>query len=212
VLVPRNPGVTSALGLLIAGTQQDFVTTRILPAAGATRPLLQEMFAALEARARTEFDGYGIPWTAVERDHFLDLRYVGQAYELTMPVGHFVDGTMPADRLAAEFHEFHRHRYGHSSSREGVEIVNFRVTGTHRSELQRLADAPIAARTALVETADVYLAGVAHPCDFYDRDSLGRGTSVQGPAVVEEPTATAFVPAGWVATVDDRGNLILGRR
>ena len=213
VLVPRNPGVMSALGLLIAGTQQDFVTTRILAAADATLPLLKEMFASLESRARAEFDAYGIPWAAVEREYFLDMRYAGQAYELTMPVGDFIAGAVPAARLSAEFHEFHRHRYGHASSREGVEIVSFRVTGTHRSTLRRLAGAlPAAGRSPRSETADLYLGGVARPCRFYDRASLPMGADVQGPAVVEEQTATTFVPEGWTAAVDAAGNLILRRR
>jgi N-methylhydantoinase A/oxoprolinase/acetone carboxylase beta subunit len=203
----------SALGLLIAGTQQDFVTTRILAAGDATLPLLKEMFAALEARARREFEAYGIPWSTVEREYYLDMRYAGQAYELTMPVGNFIAGTMPAARLSAEFHEFHRRRYGHASSREGVEIVNFRLTGTHRSTLQRLADPlPPAGRAPRAETADLYLAGVARRCRFYDRASLTVGADVRGPAVVEEQTATAFVPDGWTAAVDAAGNLILRRR
>ena len=203
----------SALGLLIAGTQQDFVTTRILAAADATLPLLKEMFASLESRARAEFDAYGIPWAAVEREYFLDMRYAGQAYELTMPVGDFIAGAVPAARLSAEFHEFHRHRYGHASSREGVEIVSFRVTGTHRSTLRRLAGAlPAAGRSPRSETADLYLGGVARPCRYYDRASLPMGADVQGPAVVEEQTATTFVPEGWTAAVDAAGNLILRRR
>ncbi|HLW58648.1 MAG TPA: hydantoinase/oxoprolinase family protein [bacterium] len=212
VLVPRNPGVMSALGLLIAGTQQDFATTRILPAAEATRPLLLEMFAALEGRARTEFEGYGIAWPAVACDHFLDIRYVGQAYELTMPVGEFVSGRSPADRLVPKFHEFHRRRYGHASSREGVEIVNFRLTAVHRSSLQRLAHAPAPEAGGRVETADVYLAGGSRRCSFHDRGVLMTGSSVEGPAVIEEATATTFIPDGWAGTVDGAGNLILRRR
>jgi N-methylhydantoinase A len=213
VLVPRNPGVMSALGLLIAGTQQDFVTTRILPAATATRALLLEMFAALEARARAEFESYGIAWPAVACEPFLDIRYVGQAYELMMPVREFVSGGSPAEHLVPEFHEFHRRRYGHASSREGVEIVNFRLTAVRRSALQRLAHAPAAVTgAATVEAGTAYLAGESRRCRFYDRGILGTGASVEGPAVVEEATATTFIPDGWTGTVDGTGNLMLRRR
>jgi N-methylhydantoinase A len=212
VLVPRSPGIMSALGLLIAGTQQDFMTTRILPAADGTHALLREMFSALITRAREEFQSYGISWETVECGYFLDMRYVGQAYELTMPVSDFVAGTAPAERLVPRFHEFHAQRYGHASSHEGVEIVNFRLTALHRSTVQRVAAAPEGSAAAVrVESADLYLNGKNCRCDFYYRDSLPPGFTIRGPAVVEEPTATAFVPDGWAGTVDDAGNLVLRR-
>ncbi len=204
VLVPYNPGIISAFGLLLADTQQDFLLTRISPAGGATRNVLAEHFSGLEARARREFDTYGVLWPEVERRYFLDMRYIGQAYELTMPVDEFMTHGAPLDQLVPRFHEFHRLRYGHASSREGVEIVNFRLTAVHRSTVQR-ASAVMAPRDGPVvaESAGEYV--------FYQRDTLPPGFTVRGPAVVEEATATTFVPGGWVGTVEADRNLTLRR-
>ncbi len=212
VLVPNNPGIISAFGLLIADIQQDFLLTRISPAGRATHSLLVEHFGELEARARREFDGYDVPWSAVERRYFLDMRYIGQAYELTMPVDEFASGQTSTAELTSQFHEFHRQRYGHASSREGVEIVNFRLTALHRSTVQRASGVAGAARgDVIVETAPARLDGATSPCAFHHRDTLPEGFRILGPAVVEEATATTFVPKGWTGTVIANRNLILRR-
>jgi N-methylhydantoinase A len=212
VLVPRGPGIISALGLLIAGTQQDFIVTRIANAAEATHRFLTDQFAGLTARARREFESYGIPWDAVQLHHFLDMRYIGQAYELTMPVDDFVTGRAPASDLTRRFHDFHRLRYGHASSREGVEIANFRVVATHRSAVERLGEAwQPAAGGPVIEDAPVLVDGKTEACRFYRRETLPAGATVPGPAVVEEATATTFVPRGWTGVVDPGGNLLIRR-
>ncbi|MGH2372283.1 MAG: hydantoinase/oxoprolinase family protein [bacterium] len=212
VLVPYNPGIISAYGLLLAGTQQDFLVTRISGADRATREMLHEHFAGLEARARSEFDSYGLAWSAVERSYFLDMRYIGQAYELTMPVDEFTSGETALDRLVPRFHEFHRLRYGHASSREGVEIVNFRMTARHASTVQRISGADEhPASGVAVESAPVRLDGGVLDCAFYHRQTLPEGYTLEGPAIVEEATATTYVPRGWTAAVG-AGRTLLMRR
>jgi N-methylhydantoinase A len=212
VLIPHHPGIISAFGLLLADTQQDFLVTRIMPASQATRPVLLEAFAELEARAREEFASYGVPWSAVERSYALDMRYVGQAYELTMPVDDFVAGRARAEDLVPRFHDFHRARYGHASSREGVEIANVRLVAVHRSTVQRAAPAAAAPAGGVVaEEAPIVLGGRTRPCLFYRRDTLPTDATIVGPAVIEEGTATTFVPEGWTAAVDARGNLLMRR-
>jgi N-methylhydantoinase A len=140
------------------------------------------------------------------------MRYVGQAYELSMPVDDFVSGETPLPQLVPRFHAFHRSRYGHASSREGVEIVNFRVTAVHRSAVQLAGMSP-AARAAELATdvAPIWLDGQEHACRFYRREGLPLGHVIRGPAVIEEATATAFVPGGWVASVENGGNMLLRR-
>jgi N-methylhydantoinase A len=212
VLVPRNPGIISALGLLIAGTQQDFLVTRIARAADVTHAFLVEQFENLAGRARKEFQSYGIAASEIELRYFLDMRYLGQAYELTMPVDDFFAGTTPADRLSQRFHEFHRARYGHASSREGVEIANFRIVAMHRSPIAQIGGAwePAAGGPA-VENAPIHLDGGTETCRFYRRDTLPPHTVITAPAVVEEATATTFIPRGWSGTVDAHGNLLIRR-
>jgi N-methylhydantoinase A len=213
VLVPRSPGIISALGLLIAGTQQDFLVTRIARAADVTHAFLVEQFNELTARARKEFHSYGIAADEIEWRYFLDMRYVGQAYELTMPVDDFFAGTTPTDQLSSKFHEFHRARYGHASSREGVEIANFRIVAAHRSPIAEIGGDWAPERGAPgVEEAPIHLDAGTETCRFYRRETLPSGTAIAGPAVVEEATATTFIPRGWGGNVDAHGNLSIRRR
>ncbi len=212
VLIPYNPGIISAFGLLIADVQQDFLLTRISPAGAATFELLAEHFGELDARARREFDSYEIPWTSVERRYLLDMRYIGQAYELTMPVDEFMTRRAPLAHLTSRFHEFHRSRYGHASGREGVEIVNFRLTAVHRSAVQPASGVGDGVtRAVVVDTAPVRHNGALGACAFYRRDTLPAGFAIRGPAVVEEATATTYVPDGWVGTVVANRNLVIRR-
>jgi N-methylhydantoinase A len=212
VLVPRDPGIISALGLLIAGTQQDFLVTRITRAADVTHGFLVEQFNDLAGRAKKEFHSYGIDAGAIDLRYFLDMRYLGQAYELTMPVDDFVSGATPADQLTARFHEFHRARYGHASSREGVEIANVRIVATHRSPIAQIGGAWVPEQGApVIEDAPIHLDGGTETCRFFRRETLPPGTTIDAPAVVEEATATTFIPRGWVGTIDAQGNLLLRR-
>jgi N-methylhydantoinase A len=211
VIVPANPGILSALGLHISDTRQDFVMTRFMPAANLTAAALKATFIDLEARAQREFESYKIPWAEVVRGHFLDMRYEGQAYELTMPVDDFVAGKASLEDLVPRFHEFHRQRYGHASSREGVEIANFRLAAARPSRVRVPEAAPPAAGGPKFETAPLRLGGHRRDCRFYRRETLGAGARIDGASVVEEGTATTFVPENWHGVVDPAGNLILRR-
>ncbi len=212
VLVPVAPGTVSALGLLIADSKQDFMVTRILPADGMTATVLREAFGGLETKARREFGAYGVPRESVELLYFLDMRYEGQAYELMMPVDDFITGASEMEELVPRFHEFHRHRYGHASGREAIEVVNFRLSALHRSPVKQVTAAlPPEGTAPRVEWGTLQLAGGSHRCAFYARETLPVGQTVAGPAVVEEPTATTFIPAGWIGTVHRTGSMLLTR-
>jgi N-methylhydantoinase A len=210
VLIPVAPGTVSALGLLIADTKQDFVVTRILPASGATIGLLRQVFGDIERSARKEFEGYGVSWGDAEVSYALDMRYLGQAYELTMPVDDFVRGSSGLDDLVPRFHRFHRARYGHASGREDVEVVNFRLAVIARSPIKQITSAaPPRDADPRVESGTLRLNGEEQACRFCRRETLPAGFVVTGPAVIEEATATTFIPPGWAARVERTGVMLM---
>ena len=211
VLVPVNSGLVSAYGLLIANTQQDFMVTRIARAVDITTDDLQSVFVALERKALDEFAGYDLPWNEVRIEHAIDMRYHGQAYELTVPVDAFVSGQRAADELSQSFHDFHFLRYGYASPNLTVEVVNYRITAVHPSALQNIDPAPVASISRSASDGVVALRGKSISCRFYDRASLAPGDQLSGPAIVEEPTATTFIPPDWSAQVDLFYNLVLQR-
>jgi N-methylhydantoinase A len=196
VLVPVNPGLVSAYGLLLADTRQDFSLTRVTPAEQVTDDAAAARFEELEAQARQEFKAYERPWREATARREMDMRYAGQAYEISVPC----DG-MPVAAAVDAFHEAHRVRYGHAVRDQDVEIVGYRLIAVAPSPLRAIR--PAADRRAAAATR----AGGYHP-----RHELDAGARLDGPCVIEEPTATTYVPEAWTARVDPLGNLILEAR
>jgi len=211
VLVPANAGLVSAYGLLIANTRQDFMVTRISPAREVRAADVITTFGELEERALSEFAGYGMPRNDVQIQHYMDMRYIGQAYELTVPVEEFTSGLRPIAELAQSFHEFHFKRYGHALTQTEVEVVNYRIIAMRPSALHDIDPAPSDIIPRPPGDGTIALNGHQVPCRFYDRASLTPLDHLPGPAVIEEPTATTFIPVGWTATVDTFLNVLLRR-
>ena len=210
VLVPRHPGTFSALGLLVADVKHDDVRTRIAPLRDArfiVDDALREMEAA--ARARLADDGFGSDVVRIDRS--LDLRYLGQAFELAVPLPEAAEDLAAAAR---DFHERHLRAYGHADPEGVVELVNVRIAAhglvekpdlpAYRSETQNIDEAHTATR-------DVWFLGASRRCPVYERDRLPGSAIVSGPAIVEEFGATTVIFPGWRGRLDHLGNLHLVR-
>jgi N-methylhydantoinase A/oxoprolinase/acetone carboxylase beta subunit len=214
VLVPEAPGVLSALGLLAAPVEHEHARTQpsLVEAADldAVNALLRELDAAGRARMRDE----AAPTDAVEVAYSADMRYVGQAYELPVPIpARLASGDLPSVQTA--FHSAHERVYGYARAGQPVEIVNFRAVHTHRVPSPRLAPsfrAQGAAADARVGERPAYFAAAAFvPTPVYARACLPVGARVEGPAIVEQADTTTVVPPGWAAQVEDSGNLRIRR-
>ncbi len=210
VLVPPSPGLLSAYGLLAGAFQRDFARTNVTPLDGPGFANLDAVFAEIREQARDEIRSFGIDPASCDEALALDMRYRGQGYELTLPVtvSELARGT--ASNLATRFHAFHRQRYGHATPGEPVETVTFRLS------LSRPFDAATELRVATghateFDTGQIVVDGNDTGCRFYWRASLPPGWRADGPAVIEEPTATTYVPPGWAVGVDDGTNLRLER-
>jgi N-methylhydantoinase A len=204
VLVPRHPGNFSALGLLASDIKHDEVRTRVGPLRERWA-LLPGLFAGMEGpvRRQLELEGFEAARQRVRRS--LELRYRGQAFELSLELG---DEALPA--VEAAFHERHQATYGHADWTATIELVNARVSA------YGVVDRPAAARheaggatlkAALIERRPVRFDGGAHDCPVWERERLPADAELQGPAIVEEFGATTVVPPGWRGTVDIHGNL-----
>src|SRR5262245_4239739 len=211
VLVPRHPGNFSALGLLAADIKHDDVRTRV----GLLRerlPALSAAFAEMEtaARQQLEREGFGPEQQRLLRS--LDLRYRGQAFELTLALGETpADGALaPVAEIEARFHRQHRETYGHANPAAAIELVNARLTAygqVPKPGPERHAAADAALDAARIERRSVWIQGRAHDCPVWDRERLPGDAVIVGPAIVEEFGATTVVPPGWRGVVDVHGNL-----
>lgn len=204
VFVPPFPGLISAWGLLAAELVVDVAQTDI--ATGPDAASVEAGFVELEERLRRMIGEQGLPEAGWTFEASLDMRYRGQAYELAVPVERPVADTAA---LTSRFHELHGARYGTSRPNDLVQAVTYRLRASHPVPAVPIPPAGTDV-TPVMQHADVTIDGVARPIPFYERASLPVGFSTSGPCVIEEPTATTFVPDGWALRVDERGCLDLG--
>lgn len=210
VLVPPAPGVFSALGLVFSDIEHDAMRTIFRRLGAVTAAELGAIRAALEADVRAAFAAEGAEANAVAIRVEADLRYSGQAYELTIPLA---GADLPA--LAEAFHAEHARTYGHRQDGAPIDLINLRVIASapQRGESEHGA---VTMRAADLDRAS---GGGARECYFgarygvlqtpvIARGDLRRGP-VAGPAIVEEFDATCVVPPDCTARLDEQANIII---
>jgi N-methylhydantoinase A len=214
-LVPPNPGNVSAFGLLTVDVRNDYVQTVVSKHADLDLPRVQAVFADLEAQAREALDGEGFGRSEQRMQRTADLRYVGQAFEVRVPVADGLLDHGATEAVAQAFHAAHRQLYGYDFAedpRQAVEWVNLRVSGIgpiRRPDLVEVPPGSGADRSVTGSRRVFFDDWVATPIHW--RPDLGAGDVVSGPAIIEEFGSTVPVHPGFAATVDAYGNLLLTR-
>jgi N-methylhydantoinase A len=214
ILVPVHPSVLSALGMLMTDVKYTRVLTRLIPAGAADGRAVEALYRDLEEWLAAALRAEGVPPDRMRLERACDMRYHGQAYEVTVPVprAQAIRGVDVAG-LATRFHAAHRQSYGQADEREPVELVNLRVTaigGVPKAHLASLA--PRATAEAPVPKGErrAYFGSAGWlPCPVFERAGLGAGAEVVGPALVEESGATVVLYPGHRGTVDAVGNLLV---
>jgi N-methylhydantoinase A len=214
VLVPRNPGILCATGLLLTDLRADFAATNLQTLAPAAQGLIEAEFAGLQSRAEAWFAEEHIAPSSRRVTRTVDMRYAGQNYELpiTLPEGEVTQATL--DALARGFAAAHQRMYGFAAEGEPVQLVTFRVEAAGVVPKAGFAPQPDAgpdAAPAAIGTREVWLpeAGGFTACTVYDREKLRAGNVIAGPAIVEQMDATTVVLPGMIARVEPYMNLIL---
>jgi N-methylhydantoinase A len=213
-LVPPNPGNVSAFGLLTVDVRNDYVQTVVSKHLDLDLTRVQSVFADLEAQAQTALDGEGFGRDQQRMQRTADLRYVGQAFEVRVPVADGGLDRAAAEEVARAFHAAHRQLYGYdfaNDPRQAVEWVNLRVSGIgpiRRPDLVELPKKDGGTDRAVTGSRRVFFDDwVDTPT--YNRPDLGPGDVVTGPAIIEEFGSTVPVHPGFLAAVDPYGNLLL---
>jgi N-methylhydantoinase A len=210
VIVPRYPGLTSALGLLMGEGGHDLARTYV----GRLRALDHDEVAALVSELAAEATALlrdaGVRGELVLRLD-LDLRYAGQAYELTVPATALRLAAQDIDDLEAEFARAHRAAYGHAWDSAPVELVTLRLhASAPRASATWVAreHAPVGEDAASVrEGWDAR----AQRVDYAVSDRLAVRPGLRGPAIITQADTTTLVPAGWVVARVDGAGMVLQR-
>ena len=214
VIVPPNPGVLCAIGSLIADVRRDFVhTVHTALRRGQEPALLRSMgdeFRSLAAQGAQWLAGQGLD---VERTHgvwSLDLRYLGQSFELTVPVSADDVADESGTALRRRFHASYFQVYGFTDEAADLEVLNLRATaiGVTRKPAVAAPRAAAAGPSPPARERRVFLDGRWLAARVVDRDTLAAGASLEGPAIIEQYDTTVLVPPGFTVTLDRNGNLI----
>jgi N-methylhydantoinase A len=210
VIVPRYPGVYSALGLLMSDVKHDYVQSRMSALAALRAADIEAMFARLLAEAVEELHGDGFADDAIRLERALDLRYAGQGYEITLPCEALCDDDLVA--LRQRFDAQHQMMFGHSAPAEPVEVVSYRVRGIGRVppvEMPRFAPTGATLADALRDTRPARFDGRDLDCPVYQRERLDVGLTVTGPAILDQLDCTTVIYPSQTARVDEWKNLIV---
>ena len=214
VLVPEAPGVLAAFGLLAAAIEHHHARTLPGPAAGMDLAAVNRCLAELDAAGRARMRAEDVPAAEVRVAYAADMRYVGQAYELEVPIAAPVAAERIGEIVGA-FHAAHERVYGYARAQQPVEFVNFRAVHTYplprpvvkaaARTARDLADARLGERPAWF-APDGFTATAV-----FDRARLPAGARVAGPAIIEQIDTTTVIPPGYTALAEDSGNLRIRR-
>jgi N-methylhydantoinase A len=210
IVVPPNAGVISAYGLVASDyTKFDAVTRKMKLDDAAAREAGQ-LFAAMRERLAAQFAEMKLPG-ALDYTHTLDMRFVGQAFEVGVEIPADRLGSLDAAYLAGLFADAHHRTFMHGATLDRpVEIVTLRVGATLPiGGAPKLDREKLAARAP--EQAKIFHGEAWLDCDRHTAEALAPGQQIVGPAVIEGYTATTWVPPGWTAGLDAADNLILRR-
>ena len=212
VLVPGHPGILSALGVAIADVVKDYSRTVMLRGEDLDKARLEEEFHGMEQLARAELVEEGLPADAMVARRFLDVRYVGQSFELTVDCPSLTGRGDLTRSIAVEFYEAHLQRFGYADRALPVEVVNLRLKlelEVDKPHLEPSADLGNDGSHAAVGNVEVVFAQGPVETTLYDRDRLQTGNRIAGPALLLQLDTTIVVPPGWAGEVDPYGNLLL---
>ena len=210
VIVPLYPGINSALGCLLVDIEHDLSRTVLTLATDEALSEIESTFREMEAEIRDRLEREGLSDERVSVDRELKMRYAGQWRSLEVPCARPLESV---DRARETFNREHERVYAYSDPEQPVEIYGLRVTGTGVMETPAFheIEGDEGVEGALKDERDAYFGATDAfvTVDVYERESLGPGAEIRGPAIVEQMDSTVVLHPGDVARVDRIGNLIV---
>jgi N-methylhydantoinase A len=203
ILIPGDAGVLSAYGLAVADVTRDFSRTLLRKVGNGLLEDLEPVFEDIILEGTEELAREGIERASLKALKFLDLRYAGQSYELTLPV---------TDDPIGAFHQSHGKLYGYSREQSEVELVNVRVrlfASTPKPDLVRSPLVDKDASQALLGVSGLIFQDKEFQASLYDREKLQPGNSFAGPALVLEQFSTTLLLPGSFGHLDECGNILI---
>ena len=191
ICIPQDPGNFCAAGMLLTDLIRSYSLTRISALDETPANAIREALQELRDKGVQELQEQGVTPDSIDTEDFLDMRYPGQSYEVTVPARE-----TRKEELTRLFHEAHGRLFGHTAEEESMEIVNYRVRCTGRLPKMTFAAAPAGNGTAQPQDQRSALfpgQTTPIPVPVYLRTDLHAGCRIPGPAIIEEYSSTTVV-------------------
>ncbi len=210
-VIPNYPGQFSAFGFILTDARVDVQRTVQMTSKRFDQARASEVMASLVATGIEELKAQGYTRN-LEIHRSLEMRYLGQNYELEIPLAFdaFTDETTP--KVWQAFHDLHKARFGFNIPREVIEVITVKATAVSLTDKPDLAT--IAAQSGAPEAVgmrSVVFDDGRHETPIYHRADLKDGHTLTGPAIIEEPVSVTVLRPGQPLKVDRYGNLLIGR-
>lgn len=217
LIAPVGAGTLSAFGMLTAPISFDFVRTKIMKLEDLDADTLNEIYTELEAEGQSILDRSGVPKNQMQFRRMADMRYEGQGHEIMVALPSGKMGDKSKEEVLKNFEDAYRAIYQRLGPSVPIEALNWRLVASGETpDLDLRSEKPISTDTekAKKPSRPVYFPiwGGMRPCDIFDRKLLTPGSTIEGPAIVEESESTIVIPPDWSARIDDLLNLILQRK
>jgi N-methylhydantoinase A len=212
VVFPVDASTFSAYGILHSDIRHGFARSRVMTFDASAAPALAEMAAVLGGQAADRLAADGVADGDRDLIFAVDLRYKGQAFELTVPwEGSTFDATAIA-RVAAAYHRLHEQRFSYCNPGDRVELVTLRLDAVGRLPRFEIREPDDGTGRETPRTRNVYLDGRWHVAPVWRRDEIRAADVISGPAVVEEDYTTVLIATGWTAARGPGGHIIATRK
>ncbi|MBI5968915.1 MAG: hydantoinase/oxoprolinase family protein [Deltaproteobacteria bacterium] len=213
ILLPDFAGVFSALGASLADYRYDFAQAHPSKMDLLKEKELVDIFSDLMARAAAKLKD--LPTPTVKMDRILDLRYVGQSFDIHVPLQSDLKDPAWKEKVSEQFHRLHEEVYGYCDRKEPVELVNLRLSCFALTPKTKLVNK---GRT-VEKSANGGMVQILSPAKrqreaytFFDKAFLKTGEEIIGPCIILSQNSTAIVPRGWRGPIDENGTIILEKR
>jgi N-methylhydantoinase A len=207
VFIPKDPGILSAVGMLMADIIKDYSHTIMKTENEIDCAKLNNYFEPLINQAFKDLNLEGIDNENIILEYYLDMRYKGQSYEIIVPIQ--IDDPNYSDN----FHIMHEKTYGYSNKDKIVEIVNIRLRARGLPEKPILEELEFAGdipdKSVFTDKKDVIFDNKKYQTDIVDRNGLKYGNKISGPAIITEYTSTIVLPPNSELKIDKFGNMII---
>jgi N-methylhydantoinase A/oxoprolinase/acetone carboxylase beta subunit len=212
IIFPVDASTFSARGILMADIEHAFGRSGVRPFDGSAVDWIRSCFESLKAEGKTRLEADGIDPANRKFELSADLRYGGQAFELTVPWGEVPIDERGIGEICLRFHARHEQRFSYANSEDAVELVTLRLAAIGRMARPQISTgASLPANGSVAGHRCVYVDGQWQNVATWRRDAIGGSLEIVGPAIVEEDYTAVYVAPCWSLTFGRDGHLVAAR-